>query len=84
MTPKKNIDKEENKSSVKSNRKSSLRLSQKNENMTPKESDTMKMEDVTLINSIKKRLSRKSVVFDGKNLQTYMYVIISICFDIHV
>lgn len=73
MTPKKaSINKKENKSPVKSSRKSVLKL-QKDENMTPNKSNIMEVEDVTLIDSIiKKRSLRKSVAFDGKNLQTYI------------
>lgn len=67
MTPKKAINKEENKSPVKSSRKSLLKLSQKDENMTSSKSNIIEVENVTSINN-KKRSLRKSVAFDGKNL----------------
>lgn len=72
MTPKKvNVNKEENKSPVKSSRKS-LKSSQKNENMTSSKSNIIEeVENVTLIDK-RKRSLRKSVAFDGKNLQTYI------------
>jgi len=74
MTPKKANVKEENKSPMKLKKKNSLKLSQKNENkyMTPNKSNTMEIENATSIDNIKKRSLRKSVVFDGKNLQTYI------------
>jgi len=73
MTPKKAGVKEENKSPIKLKRKSSLKP-QKNENkyMTPNKNNTMEIENATLTDNIKKRSLRKSVVFDGKNLQTYI------------
>lgn len=73
MTPKKaSINKEENKSPVKSSRKSLLKLSQKDEKMTSSKNNIIEeVENVTSINN-KKRSLRKSVAFDGKNLQTYI------------
>ncbi|XP_077257421.1 uncharacterized protein LOC143894720 isoform X2 [Temnothorax americanus] len=61
VTPKR-ASKEGNK---KSSMKSSLKLLQKDENMTPSKSNTMDMENVTLTdNIVKKRSVRKSVAFD--------------------
>lgn len=61
---------------MKSSRKSSLKLSQKDKNkyVTPNKSNTTEMENVTLIDNIaRKRSLRKSVAFDGKNLRTNIY-----------
>jgi len=74
MTPKKAGVKGENKSPIKLKKKSSLKLLQKNENkyMTPNKNNTMEIENATSTDNIKKRSLRKSVVFDGKNFQTYI------------
>ncbi|XP_072766697.1 uncharacterized protein [Anoplolepis gracilipes] len=67
MTPRRSISKKENKSPVKSSRKSLLKLSQKdkNEYMALNESNTTEMENMILTENVdkKRRSSRKSVAF---------------------
>ncbi|XP_011700963.1 PREDICTED: disks large-associated protein 5 isoform X2 [Wasmannia auropunctata] len=65
MTPKRtNVNKEENKTPRKL-RKSSSKLSQKNENEYMTENGRNIIETVTLVDNIKKRSLRKSVTFDA-------------------
>lgn len=72
MTQRRSISKKENKSPVKSSRKSLLKLSQKGRNgdkyMTPNKDNITEMENMILTENVdkKRRSSRKSVAFRGK------------------
>ncbi|KMQ82421.1 disks large-associated protein 5 [Lasius niger] len=70
MTPRRSVSKKENKTPVKSSRKSLLKSSQKDVNkyMTPNKGNITGMENTILIENVdkKRRSSRKSVAFSAE------------------
>lgn len=70
MTQKRSVNKKENKSPVKSSRKNSLKLPQKNGDkyMTPNKDNITEVKNMILTENVdkKRRSSRKSVAFNGK------------------
>lgn len=72
MTPKRSVSKKENKSPVKANRKSSLK-SRKSESKSilPNEDNITEVKE----NINKRRLSRKSVAFNGKLFDLKIWIL---------